>query len=63
MHVLVDLHVVGHRRQRAELQAELVLGGGDLVVVLLDARRPSAAIAASISPRMSCAESTGGTGK
>ena len=34
--VLVDLQVVGHRRQRAELHAELVLGGGHLVVVLLD---------------------------
>ena len=34
--VLVDLHVVGHADHRAELDAELVLGGGDLVVVLLD---------------------------
>ena len=36
--VFVDLHVVGHRRQRAELEAELMLGRGDLVVVLLDHR-------------------------
>ena len=35
-HVLVDLHVVGQRDHRVELDAELVLGGGHLVVVLLD---------------------------
>jgi hypothetical protein len=35
-HILVDLHVVGQRDHRAELDAELVLGGGDLVVMLLD---------------------------
>ena len=34
--VLVDLHVVGHRDHRAELDAELVLGGGHFVVVLFD---------------------------
>ena len=40
--VFVDLHVVGHRHQRAELEAEFVLRGGDLMVVLLDESRPSA---------------------
>ena len=34
--VLIDLHLVGHVHQGVELHAELVLGGGDLVVVLLD---------------------------
>ena len=34
--VLVDLHAVGHHRQRRELEPELVLGGRHLVVVLLD---------------------------
>ena len=34
--VLVDLHPVGHHRQRRELQPELVLGRGHFVVVLLD---------------------------
>ena len=34
--VFVDLHVVGHGRQRAELQTEFVLRGGDFVVVLFD---------------------------
>ena len=61
-HILVDLHVVGQRHHRAELDAELVLGGGDLVVVLLD-DTPISAITDSISERMSWALSTGGTGK
>jgi hypothetical protein len=34
--VLIDLHLVGHEDERVELHAELVLGGGHLVVVLLD---------------------------
>ena len=34
--VLVDLHVVGHADHRAELDAELVLRGGDFVVMLFD---------------------------
>ena len=34
--VLIDLHVVGHGDHGAELDAELVLRGGHLVVVLLD---------------------------
>ena len=33
--ILVDLHAVGGLDQRAEGQAELVLRGGDLVVVLV----------------------------
>jgi hypothetical protein len=36
MHVFVDLHLVGHQRQRVELHAEFVLGGGHFVMVLLD---------------------------
>jgi len=39
-----------------------VLGGGDLVVMLLDLDA-ILAIAPSISERMSCTESCGGTGK
>ena len=35
-HVLVDLHGVGQLHHRPELDAELVLGGGHLVVMLLD---------------------------
>ncbi len=35
-HVLVDLHVVGERDHRPELDAEFMLRGGDLVMVLLD---------------------------
>jgi len=34
--VFVDLQMVGHRGQRAELHAEFVLRGGHFVVVLLD---------------------------
>ena len=34
--VFVDLHLVGHQRQRVELHAELVLGGRHLMVMLLD---------------------------
>ena len=34
-HVFVDLHGVGHLHQRAELDAELVLRGAHLVVMLL----------------------------
>ena len=36
--VFVDLQVVGHGDERAELEAELVLRGGHLMVVLLDDR-------------------------
>ena len=36
--IFIDLHVVGHGDERAELEAELVLRGGHLVVVLLDDR-------------------------
>jgi hypothetical protein len=48
--------------QRAELDAQLVLRGSHFVVVLLD---DDAHLGhhRSISPRMSWAESTGGTGK
>ena len=35
-HVLVDLQAVGELHHRAELDAELVLGGGHLVVMLLN---------------------------
>ena len=35
-HIFVDLHLVGHGDQRRELHAELVLGGGHLMVMLLD---------------------------
>ena len=34
--VLVDLHVVGHRGQRAELETKFVLRGSHFVMVLLD---------------------------
>ena len=34
--ILVDLHLVGHQRHGVELHAELVLGGSDFVVMLLD---------------------------
>src|SRR3712207_8876569 len=37
--VLVDLHVVGHAHQRAELHAQLVLTLRHLVVVLLEDRK------------------------
>ncbi len=35
-HILVDLHVVGRADQRVELDAEFGLGGGHLMMVLLD---------------------------
>ena len=34
--IFVDLHLIGHQRQRVELHAEFVLGGCDFVVMLLD---------------------------
>ena len=34
--IFVDLHMVGHRHERAELHAELVLRRSDFVVMLLD---------------------------
>src|SRR3546814_19547312 len=33
--VFVDLHAIGGRHQRAELEAQLVLGGGDFVMMLV----------------------------
>src|SRR3546814_12406449 len=33
--IFVDLHAVGSRHQRAELQTQLVLGGGDFMVMLV----------------------------
>ena len=35
-HIFIDLHLVGHGDQRVEFHAELVLGGGHFVMVLLD---------------------------
>ena len=60
--ILVDLHAVGGVRQRAEGQAEFVLGGGHFVVVLVHGR-PISSMVETISPRMSMALSTGATGK
>ena len=47
-----------------ELDADLALAGGrDLVMMHLDADRPMSSSARHIDERMSCVESTGGTGK
>jgi hypothetical protein len=61
--VLQRQQLVGLLDQRVELGADLALaGGGDLVVVHLDSM-PTCSSVRHISPRRSCSESTGATGK
>ena len=53
--VFVDLHLVGHLEQRAELGAELVLALGDLVVVLLDGQAHLAHAGQHLGPQVALA--------